>query len=74
VASATFDVQQSQIIEETPVDAPCGSTVERVCDVTPSIWLSHLEGRIPDEMDGGTFLTEHGGHCDSATEVDCATR
>lgn len=65
------DAARFQVIAATPVDVPSGSMLKSVCDVTASMWISHLERAVPEAVLGSDFLAQHaGGHGDSVTHVE----
>ncbi|MGY1635526.1 galactokinase [Geodermatophilus sp. SYSU D00742] len=41
-----------------------------LANVPPSVWESELRDRVPEKMDGATFLARYGGTTDAVTRVD----
>ncbi|MGY1659616.1 galactokinase [Geodermatophilus sp. SYSU D00705] len=41
-----------------------------LANVPPSLWESELRDRVPEKMDGATFLARYGGTTDDVTRVD----
>lgn len=41
-----------------------------LANITPSLWESAYRERIPEQLDGATFLEQFGGFTDSVTHID----